>query len=242
MKSLRILIVEDNYSFANQLKSVLLSWKHQVVDIIEDSYDIIEKISSLKPDLILMDINISGPKNGIEIALAIKYNNIPIIFITGLRDEATFDAARLTNSIGYLVKPFDMLTLKGSIELAINYFQNTNEKTIPSAEAPITHFFIRKNKQLISIKISEIDWVVSDRNYCVLHVEGSRFAIKKSLKSILEQLPNDTFTQIHKSYIVRLDRIEGIYLTDNQIRIGKEMIPIGRSYRAEFLRMINRIE
>ncbi|RMG84034.1 MAG: response regulator, partial [Bacteroidetes bacterium] len=115
----RILIVEDNLPFAINIESYLEEWGYTVTGIAENGKTALWHIVNDQPDLILMDIHINGNVSGMDIALAVKDQNIPIIFITGERDENMYESAKNTRAVSYLVKPFDMLTLKAAIELNI---------------------------------------------------------------------------------------------------------------------------
>jgi len=225
-----VLIVEDNLIFAIKVERHLIEWGHKVLGVMDNSTDAIVAIESNRPSLILMDININGQASGIDIAEKIKAFNIPIIFITGLRDIESFQAAKEMNGIQYLVKPFDMLTLKAAIEFSV--FPSPlkeNENTL----------FIRKRKELIKVKIVDIDWVKSDGNYCDLYCGKTKHTMKISLKNLMLQLDGQNFLRIHRSYAVRKEIIKGVLLTNNQLRIGDEFLPIGRKYRIELFRELN---
>lgn len=226
----RILIVEDNLPFAIKLERHLKEWGHEIIGIKNNSEDAFESINQNPPTLILMDINLKGALNGIEIANKIKDHEIPIIFITGRRDLETFDAAKETNGIQYLVKPFDMLTLKGAIEFS----------ELKEVEKVDEFLFVRRRKEIVKLKIKEIKWIQSDGNYCDLyHVDDKKYTIKLPLKTLLEQIQNQSFQRIHKSYVINIERVTGLFLSENRVRVGEELIPLGRKYRDDFLKAID---
>ena len=94
------------------------------------------------PDLILMDVNIKGDYDGIELADKIhQKENIPILFITSLQDDMTFRRASRTNPVGFLTKPFSKVQSMRSMELVIKQLaenKETDEQTIFTNN----HFFI----------------------------------------------------------------------------------------------------
>ena len=106
MKEKKILIVEDEHIFAEDIK---LSLKDIGFDdcIIEGSAEkALEVIRKQKPSLILIDIKLMGKMDGIELAEHIKKTKkIPVIYITAYADEKTYDEAMATKPIAYFTKP-----------------------------------------------------------------------------------------------------------------------------------------
>ena len=154
-----------------------------------------------------MDINIKGPINGIGVAERIKELNIPIIFITGLNNDITYNAAKKTTGISYLVKPFEMLTLKAAIE----FYSFQSKITIsPPKLAKNNTLLLRKGKELIPINYNSIFYLEADGNYVYVHTDNYRYVMRKSLKKIANELPADIFIQIHKKYIIPFSSINRI--------------------------------
>jgi len=116
----KIVIVEDESIIAMELEERLNQMGFAVAGTFSRGDTVITKISGLRPDLILVDINIQGSMNGIETARKIKDTyNIPFIYITANNDEETLQRAKQTNPDGFLVKPFHGTELKTVIEKAL---------------------------------------------------------------------------------------------------------------------------
>lgn len=227
-----ILIIEDNLSFAIELEMSLSKWGFDKVKNINNSEDALEYILTKMPDLILMDINIKGNLNGVEVAQKVAGLDIPIIYMTGQREEKFYENAKFTNAVSYLVKPFDELTLRGAIEFALP------KKEIVEFEKPqemADYFFIRKRNALIRIDISDIDFINAEANYCDIVCGDLKNTVKISLKRLIPQLNDPDLFQIHKAYVVRLKSIDEIILAQSEVRINQQRIPIGRTYRKELL-------
>jgi len=93
----------------------------------------IRSISTIRPDLILMDINLSGKMDGIETAHLIqKRYNIPVVYLTGSTDTKTFERAMITDECEYVVKPFSDDDLFIAIEMAYHKF--TLHRTIKTKQ------------------------------------------------------------------------------------------------------------
>lgn len=224
----RILIIEDNLSFAINLELNLLEWGYDVIGIVDNAKDAFEIIEKKTPSLILMDINIKGHINGLEIASKVQDKNIPVIFATSRRDDETFESVKSLNGVSFLVKPFDLLTLKGCLELNI---KNKEEGQ---------NVYLKKNKVLYKVPVQNILYVKSDQNYCDIYSEDNYFVNKISLKKLMEILPKNLFVKVHKSYLVNISSITEINVSKNQVKIKDQVIPIGRNFKKSFLEIIKK--
>ncbi len=116
----KILIVEDEVIIAIDLQKKLETLGYTVLDIVYNSDNLTDKINSLNPDLILLDINIEGSRNGIEMAHIINEKfKIPFLYVTSYTDQQTLSEVKETKPIGYVVKPFTIDDLKVELDLSI---------------------------------------------------------------------------------------------------------------------------
>jgi AmiR/NasT family two-component response regulator len=116
----RILIVEDDSIIALTIEGRLKDFGYRVVGRAATGADAIKKALDLNPDLVLMDIHLKGPIDGIETAETIYgIHNIPVVYLTAFSDEATLERAQKTSPFGYIVKPFSDSTLKTTLRLAM---------------------------------------------------------------------------------------------------------------------------
>src|SRR5471030_2496235 len=117
----RILIVEDERVVALDLSSTLEKLGYSVIGSVISGAEAIECAREQRPDLILMDIRLNGKLDGIDAAQEIHlFLNCPIIFLTAYSDEQTLHRAKQVMPFGYLVKPFKMLELRCTIEVALH--------------------------------------------------------------------------------------------------------------------------
>ncbi len=114
-----ILVVEDEQVVAMDLSAMLTAHGYAVIDT-EDGEQAIGLATRQRPDLVLMDIRLAGPIDGINSAQAIRAHcDIPIIFLTAHSDDATRQRAGLTAPYGFLIKPFDENALFSMIEIVL---------------------------------------------------------------------------------------------------------------------------
>src|SRR6185312_13943079 len=105
MKS-KLLIVEDQFIEANNLKIILKKAGYDVCSIARSVPQALKIIDDEKPDLVLLDIFLDGPETGIDLAKILKEKNIAFVFLSANSNKQTLNAAKATNPYGFLVKPF----------------------------------------------------------------------------------------------------------------------------------------
>ncbi len=234
MSKLKILVIEDDVSYALELE-MMLTEDYDLLPIAKSVDEALATIEKTEVDIILSDIFLEGKATGVDLVTQIEEKEIPIVIMTFSKDETLYQRAKSKNLIGYLVKPFDNLTLRSTIELAIEK-RGLNPESIDSTGASdgkvySNSFFIRTNKQLVKVIVSDIKWIQSDGNYCIVVTNSRKYAIKLSLTKILKKLPEADFIQAHKRYLVQLSYITQIDTSTNQLFISEEVIPIGRKYK-----------
>lgn len=120
-KDVTILIVEDEAISASDISMTLYSFGYNVLEVVDNAEEAVDRALSESPDLILMDIKLKTDKDGIWAAGQIKKEqDIPIIFLTAYVDEKTLDKAKETAPSGYLMKPYVERDLFATIEIALN--------------------------------------------------------------------------------------------------------------------------
>ena len=112
----RVLIVEDEKVIALDIQTLLEKLGYEVISIVDNGEDAIEKAGEEKPDLIIMDIILKDYMDGIEAAHIIYEKfKIPILYLTALTDDETFLSSRELYPFNFLVKPFEEKDLKAAI-------------------------------------------------------------------------------------------------------------------------------
>lgn len=112
----RVLIVEDEGIVALDLQRRLVMLGYEVPRIATSHDEALRAINEIIPDIVLMDINISGEIDGIDTAAKIE---TPVIYLTAYSEEKTLERAKATKPYGYLLKPFSERELHATIQMAI---------------------------------------------------------------------------------------------------------------------------
>ncbi|MDD1676645.1 MAG: response regulator [Methanomicrobiales archaeon] len=116
----KILVVEDNAVVAMEIEENLTRMNYKVTGVAATGADAIRIAADTRPNLILMDINLIGPMDGITAAGKISaFLDVPIIYLTAYSDEPTLRRAMKTQPFSYLIKPFEERELYSNIEMAL---------------------------------------------------------------------------------------------------------------------------
>jgi diguanylate cyclase (GGDEF)-like protein len=116
----RILVIEDERIIALDICKTLVEMGYEVCGTGRSSTDALDLAAAHRPDLVLMDIRINGPLDGVEVAAELKRKHqVPVVFLTGNTDEVTLERAVRAGPDGYLSKPFTRASLRSAVEVAI---------------------------------------------------------------------------------------------------------------------------
>lgn len=128
----QIMVVEDEVVVAMELQAKLTSMGYVVAATTGSGEDAVVKAGELRPDLVLMDIQLAGDLDGIEAAQKIhRLYDIPVVFLTAHADEKTLQRAKLSEPFGYLIKPFSGAELRTTIEVSLyKHGRDVHEKEV----------------------------------------------------------------------------------------------------------------
>ena len=120
MNKVQILVVESESVVAADTQKTLQNLGYDVPSVACSGEAAIRKTQENKPDLVLMDIGLKGQMDGIEAAEQIRSRfNIPIVYLMGYVDDKTLERVKVTEPIGYIIRPFEARKLKIAMEMAI---------------------------------------------------------------------------------------------------------------------------
>lgn len=121
MPSANVLIVEDESIIAMDIRTSLELSGYQIAAIATSSEEAIAAVTSCNPDIVLMDIQLQGDRDGIETAEKVQREfHLPVVYLTAHADEKTLSRAKSTQPFGYILKPFDDQELVTAIEIALS--------------------------------------------------------------------------------------------------------------------------
>lgn len=242
----RILIVEDEFVTLDLLRDYVEDAGHSVSGDAMTAAEAIDVLDKFETDLAILDINLRGEHNGIWLANEIRENyNIPFIFITANSDAANVRIAAETYPYGYVVKPFTSADVMAAIEVAL---KQRERELLAQPMKPIAknsvelysneYVFLKDAQNYRKVLVQDILYVQVFKNYIEVSLRNeSPVVLRSTLYKFMEILPKAIFRQIHRSFVINTQHIEQI--GSDYVLIKEKNIPLGKSYRAEFLDSIN---
>lgn len=244
----KILIVEDELIIAKDVELTLKNFNYDVIGTLSSADDVLDFLTKKTPDLILMDIRIKGKISGIELSLIIKeLYSIPVIFLSAFSDQPTFEKAKKAEPYGYLIKPVKEDDLNSTIQMALYKHKKDVEKGILlesperaySAAFADDFIFVKVSNKIVKIHTKDIYFVEALKDYVSINTIDKRYTIHSTMKEIESKLERFNFIRVHRSYIVRIDKISSIEFPNLTLEDDKRTLPIGASYKEELTNKIN---
>ncbi len=233
-----VLLLEDDLDQAKAIEESLLKSGFGVAGIATNLKQAYGLYYSVKPDVVLVDIYIQNRPDGIVFAETINSNEEtrkPLLFLTNIMDQQTFNEAMKTNPYSYLLKPFHELELKYAIQLAIEKFANDlGSLSLGAYSATYANkfFFVKTGNNLKRVSLLEIEYFAVTGRYIDIFTKKKKFTIQWSIKKLLTVLPKNRFLRIHRNYIVNVNLIDEVNTLDNEVRFGEQFLPISRRFKA----------
>ncbi len=186
-------------------------------------------------DLAFLDIHM--PEfTGFDLIKTIK--NCPKIILTTSDKNFALEAFEYECIVDYFVKPITQERFDKGVEKALSAHREaaaTFESPVPDESA--NDLYINIDRRLIKIDIPTIKIVEAKGDYILLKTDTKNYTVHSTLKKIEDKLPKDVFLKVHRSFIINTQKI--VDIEDNSVLIGKNVIPISRSNRAELMRRLN---
>ena len=221
-----VLIVEDELIIAEHISRILKSAGYRKSNYVTNADDAIAFLQQNSVDIVLTDIMIEGHKNGIDLGARIHSDfSIPFIYITSHSSRELVDNLMKTRPNAYLLKPFKKEDLIVAIELALfNSKASESEQTLQ----------IKDGHAYAQIPFDDILWIEAEGNYSVIHSKSSkRRLIRSAITELFNQLPEETFIRIHRSYIVNKKMITSY--TSSYVVVAGNKLTVGRTFKDQIM-------
>jgi two-component system response regulator LytT len=99
--------------------------------------------------------------------------------------------------------------------------------------------FVKSKSRLIKLNIVDIFYIEALKDYVVINTGTTRYTIHSTMKDIQEKMPSEFFIRVHRSFIIRLDKISQIEMPNIILEENKKIIPIGGSYKDDLYKRLN---
>lgn len=205
----------------------------QLVKTCENPVELTRVLNEHTVDLIFLDIQM--PKmNGIDfLKIAQKP---PMVIITTAFPSYALESFQL-NVLDYLLKPVTFDRFFKAASKARDYHQLITQNTGTAKPAQdVDYFFIKCGSKYEKIQFEDILFIQGMQNYVTIHTTKGKYITLLYLKNLEENLDSSQFIRVHKSYIVSINKIEGI--ESNEIFIQNHRIPISRNYSEQVIKQV----
>lgn len=230
--SIEILVVEDEFLVAEDIIGRLTDMGYKVVGHATSAPEALQIVEQTHPDLVLMDIDIKGSKNGIETAHKLnQLYTLPIVYLTKFTDDKTYRRALKTGPCDFLNKPISDLPLSRAIELAIASYNRFKKDDTTKKD----FIYIKAGGLQRKFYLSELVLIEADSAYCSLIAADRTYKFSKSLLALFTEVKDlapgfDDFMRIHRSFVVNLQHVEShtskyVVINGREIAIGKTHAP-----------------
>jgi len=246
---IQILVVEDEAVLALDLAELLETEGYTVVGTAASGPQALELFRRHRVDLLLCDIRLQGPWDGIETAQRLAAERpVPLVYLTAMADRATISRALPTAPAAYLAKPVGVAGLRAAIEVALAS-QRPDAEPAPAPPAPSRaaetssretilrfdqHIFLKHNYHFVRLALADIVLLEADNTVTNLVTTGPHYSLRLSLTAALERLSYPPLVRVHRSFAINLQHVSTF--SETEATLHELTVPLGRQYKADFLR------
>lgn len=218
MSASKILIVEDEVLIAEYIKDYLVGFGFSQIFMAHTKKLALHSIEQIQPDIVLLDLHLQQPKDGLDIANFIdERGGPPYIFITANADILIIQEAIHTKASGYITKPLKKSDLFAAIQIALK--ANTKPES--------SFLLIKENNTNLKLAYDEILYIESNSNYINIFTKTKKIVTRQSLEWAELELPDNQFMRIHRSFIVNIRAVQKT--NSKAVFIGEIEVPISRA-------------
>jgi DNA-binding LytR/AlgR family response regulator len=184
-------------------------------------------------DILLLDIDMPN-LSGLDLLKMLQ--NPPRTILITSKSEFALEAFEL-DVVDYIVKPPEYPRFLKAINKAI---QQIDKQKVVATETE-NELFIKTNGKLVRLEINDILYIEAMSDYVIVHTEDKRsYIVYSTLKRFEDKMSSyGNFYRIHRSYLINLQKIK--IIENGQVLIGDKLLPIGNTYKEDFLKKVNKV-
>ncbi|WP_045113558.1 LytR/AlgR family response regulator transcription factor [Microscilla marina] len=210
-------------------KTDSLTLKH-LCDNAIDAINILKKDKSV--DILFLDVEMPE-MTGLELVAALKSTSICIVLITSKMEYAV--EAFEYNVTDYIIKPINYPRFLKAVARVEEQLQGQSQS---GNDTELSALFVKTDYKIVKIELEEVSYIEALSDYVIIYCGDKKYVVHSTMKGIEKKLaPAKNFLRVHRSYIVNKQHIESIQ--DLYVEIGGKSIPIGRSYKNNFIKNLN---
>jgi len=162
-------------------------------------------LAASRPDLVFIDIDMPG-KSGLEVLAALPRSERPMAILLTAHDGFALQAFELA-ALDYLLKPVDDERFEEALERAQRAFPYRSLETVAPAVEWTRTFTVRVGNRIVLVDSADIERIEADGDYASLYAHGKTYLVRERLQALAPRLDPAQFQRVHRSSIVRLDRV-----------------------------------
>ncbi|MCF8262456.1 MAG: LytTR family DNA-binding domain-containing protein [Melioribacteraceae bacterium] len=219
---MKAIIVDDEPKAIELLQNYLVHFKSiKLINTFRNGLKAIEYLSNEKVDIVFLDINMPN-LSGVALSKLIP-SETKIIFTTAYSEYAV--ESYEVNAVDYLLKPIGFERFTKAVNKVL--------KNSPATEKQQNKYLIKSGFEIHSVELDDILYLKKEGNYMMYFLPDKKILARESITEALDKLP-ENFQQVHKSYIINLDKIDVIHR--DEVEINGKQITVGTTYQKEFRR------
>lgn len=235
MDKITCMIVDDEPLAIALLKDYII--KIPFLDLVEATTDALyalDKIQNNSIDLLFLDIQMPDI-DGIQFMKIIQHKS-KVILTTAYKEYALEGYKH--SVIDYLLKPISFSQFyESTLKAKKNFNTKTDIITEKEGIQDKDFIFVKTDGKFVMVLFNEILYIEGLKDYILIHLKKEKLIVLENLKDIEAKLPSNDFKRIHRSFIVKLNKISVV--EGNRIQLDDKIIPIGETYRNDFFEWIN---
>jgi len=242
--TLRALIVDDEAPARRRIRR-LLGGERDVVIAGEcgDGDAALALIARERPDLVFLDVQMPE-RGGFDVLKALPAAPLPAILFVTAHDRYALRAFDV-HAVDYLLKPFTVERFRTALARAREWVSLRTAGTgvaslaasLRAQPAYVSRLSVRTGTGTVFVDVDAVDWMDAADNYVRLHVRGREYLVRDTLASLEAQLDPAVFVRVHRSAIVRIDRVAEMRTEthgDGELRLRDgTRVAVSRTWRSQ---------
>lgn len=216
-----LIIADDEFSGAQLQRYVLQTGELDLVTVCATAKAAVEVLYNREVDLVLLDA--TTRLRGLDELWALE-RRPALVLVTDSAEHGVEDFD--VDVVDFLVKPVQYSRFLKAIE-------RVQRRLAGGQPVPSNSVYLRINGRLVRVPLQDIFWVEAEGEQVKVHTPGKVHLVTGNMKTMEQLLPDTEFVRVHRSHLVRVDKI--VEIEDDNVVVYREVVPIGASYRASVL-------
>ncbi|MFN3404138.1 MAG: LytR/AlgR family response regulator transcription factor [Cytophagaceae bacterium] len=228
-KSIDCLIIDDEEMSRSMVKHFVQQTESlNLVGVCESAIEASNMITKTKVDVLFLDVEMPE-MSGYDLIKSL--DDPPLIVLITSKKEHAVEAFEY-KVVDYLLKPLNYARFLTAVSKVKEILDSSKISVLNKNE-----LYVRTEQKFVRIMLDEVLYIEALADYIMIFTKNNKYIVHSTMKGFQARLPQDRFSRVHRSYIVNNDKIEAI--ENLFILIGGKSIPIGASYKDEFMGRLN---